>query len=72
MSYLFLSFSEHLERNSNNKNEFYNLSLNEQFKLLQKRVPLDRQVSSLQSFIEACFPSGMSKRNNLHLINLRI
>lgn len=69
MSYLFLSFSEHLDRNSNNKNEFYNLSLNEQFKLLQKRVPLDRQVSSLQSFIEACFPSGMSKRYYLSCPN---
>lgn len=69
MSYLFLSFSEHLDRNSNNKNEFYNLSLNEQFKLLQKRVPLDRQASSLQSFIEACFPSGMSKRYYLSCPN---
>lgn len=69
MAYIFLSFSEHLDRNSNNRNEFYNLSLNEQFKLLQKRVPLDRQVSSLQSFIEACFPSGMSKRYYLSCPN---
>lgn len=62
MSYLFLSFADHMDRTTNIKNEFYNLSLNEQFKLLQKRIPLDRQSSSFQSFIEACFPTGMTKR----------
>lgn len=62
MAYLFLSFVDHLDRTTNIKNEFYNLSLNEQFKLLQKRIPLDRQSSSFQSFIEACFPTGMTKR----------
>ena len=61
MSYLFLSFADHMDRTTNIKNEFYNLSLNEQFKLLQKRIPLDRQSSSFQSFIEACFPTGMTK-----------
>jgi len=53
---------DHLDRTTNIKNEFYNLSLNEQFKLLQKRIPLDRQTSSFQSFIEACFPTGMTKK----------
>ena len=62
MSYLFLSFADHMDRNTNIKNEFYNLSLNEQFKLLQKRIPLARQSFSFQSFIEACFPTGMTKR----------
>ncbi len=62
MAYLFLSFVDHLDRTTNIKNEFYNLSLNEQFKLLQKRIPLDRQTSSFQSFIEACFPTGMTKK----------
>ena len=51
MSYLFLSFADHMDRTTNIKNEFYNLSLNEQFKLLQKRIPLDRQSSSFKSFI---------------------
>lgn len=62
MAYLFLSFVDHLDRTTNIKNEFYNLSLNEQFKLLQKRIPLYRQTSSFQSFIEACFPTGMAKK----------
>lgn len=62
MSYLFLSFADHMDRTTNIKKEFYNLSLNEQFKLLQKRISLDRQSNSFQSFIEACFPTGMTKR----------
>lgn len=39
MSYIFLSFSKHLDKASNSKNEFYKLSLNDQFNLLQKRIP---------------------------------
>ncbi len=62
MSYLFLSFADHMDKTTNIKSEFYNLSLNEQFKLLQKRIPLDRQSRSLQSFIEVCFPTEMTKR----------
>lgn len=62
MAYLFLSFADHLDRTTNIKNEFYNLSLNEQFKLLQKRIPLERQTSNFQTFIESCFPTGMTKR----------
>lgn len=37
MAYIFLSFGERLDKSSHSKSEFYNLSLNEQFKLLQKR-----------------------------------
>lgn len=62
MAYLFLSFSEHLDKTTNSKVEFYNLSLNEQFKLLQKRLPLDKQESSFEKFIEAFFPTGMTKK----------
>lgn len=61
MSYIFLSFSEHLDKTSYLKNDFYNISLNEQFELLQKRIPLGRQSSSFRNFIETCFPSGMKK-----------
>ena len=42
MSYIFLSFSEHLNKGANSKNDYYNLSLNEQYELLKKRIPLDR------------------------------
>lgn len=62
MPYIFISYSEHLDKGSGSKNDFYNLSLNDQFKLIQKRIPLDRQTSSFNKFIEACFPSGMAKR----------
>lgn len=62
MAYIFLSFSEHLDKSSYSKNEFYKLSLNEQFSLLQKRIPLERQTSSFKSFIETCFPSNFEKR----------
>lgn len=62
MSYIFISYGEHLDRGANSKNDFYNLSLNEQYALLQKRIPLDRQVSSFSSFIETCFPSNFVKK----------
>ena len=62
MAYLFLSFVDHLNETTNFKSEFYNLSLNEQFKLLQKRIPLERQLNSFHSFIEQCFPTGFSKK----------
>ncbi|MCM1131057.1 MAG: AAA domain-containing protein [Roseburia sp.] len=62
MAYIFLSFADHLNKETNIKNEFYNTSLEEQFATLQKRIPLDRQSSSFQSFIEACFPTGMTKK----------
>lgn len=69
MSDIFLSFSEHLDKTSYSKNDFYNISLNEQFELLQKRIPLGRQSSSLRNFIETCFPSGMKKNYYLSCPN---
>jgi len=62
MSYLFLSFTDRLDKGSNFKSELYNQSLNEQYKQLQKRIPLNRQVGSFKQFIEYCFPTGMTKR----------
>ncbi len=62
MPYIFLSFSEHLEKTTNFKNEFYNLSLNEQFNLLEKRLPLEKQAYSFRNFIETCFPTGFDKK----------
>src|SRR5690554_3287893 len=57
MPYLFISFSKNLDKEQNN-----NMSLNEQFKLLQRRMPLERQSSSLKEFMEICFPSGFRKK----------
>src|SRR5690554_1385061 len=57
MPYLFISFSKNLDKKQNN-----NMSLNEQFKLLQRRMPLERQSSSLKEFMEICFPSGFRKK----------
>ena len=57
MPYLFISFSKNLDTKQKN-----NMSLNEQFKLLQRRMPLERQSSSLKEFMEICFPSGFSKK----------
>ncbi len=62
MSYLFLSFSEHLTTTSRNKSDLYNASLVDQFEVLQRRIPPERRTSSLESFIERCFPSGIRKK----------
>ena len=62
MAYLFLSFTEHLDNAASSKSEFYNLSLNEQFDLLEKRLPLEKQAYALRSLIETCFPTGMTKK----------
>lgn len=62
MSYLFLSFVENLYKDTNNKKEYYNISLKKQFDLLKKRLPLEQQVVSLVSFIDICFPSNLSKK----------
>lgn len=42
MAYLFLSFTDRLNNGSSFKSELYNQSLTEQFKNIQKRIPLDR------------------------------
>ena len=62
MSYLFLSFSDKMEKKGKFGGDLYSASLNDQFAQLQKKIPLDRQVSSLNRFIETCFPSGMKKK----------
>lgn len=62
MSYLFLSFSEHLTTSNRNKSELYNTSLMEQYEALQRRVPSERRVSELEDFIERCFPSDIKKK----------
>lgn len=62
MAYIFLSFSKHLDKTTTFQNEFYKTSLNDQFAMLQKRIPLNRQVSSFKQFIEICFPSDFKKR----------
>lgn len=69
MAYLFLSFTDRLNNGSNFKSELYNQSLNEQFENLQKRIPLDRQVGSFNSFIEQCFPTNMTKKYYLSCPN---
>lgn len=69
MAYLFLSFTDRLNNGSNFKSELYNQSLNEQFENLQKRIPLDRQVGSFNSFIEECFPTNMTKKYYLSCPN---
>lgn len=69
MAYLFLSFADRLNNGSNFKSELYNQSLNEQFENLQKRIPLDRQVGSFNSFIEQCFPTDMTKKYYLSCPN---
>lgn len=42
MACLFLSFTDRLNNGSSFKSELYNQSLTEQFKNIQKRIPLDR------------------------------
>ena len=69
MAYLFLSFTDRLNNGSNFKSELYNQSLTEQFGIIQKRIPLDRQVGSFNSFIEQCFPTNMAKKYYLSCPN---
>lgn len=65
MSYLFLSFSEHLisESTYNRKSELYSASLIDQYeKGLAKRIPQERRIPTFPKFIERCFKSGLLKR----------
>lgn len=62
MPYIFISYAEHLEQASRRKEEFYNLSLKEQYELLIRRIPENKRAASFQSFINNCFPSGLRKR----------
>ena len=62
MAYLFLSFADRLNKNLKLKNELYNLSLQEQFEQIQKRIPLEKQSSDFNQFIECCFPTNLKKK----------
>lgn len=61
MSYLFISFADNLDKDSRSKRDFYTLSLEKQYELIQKRIPAERRIDSFSEFIEKCFPSGLSK-----------
>ncbi len=69
MPYLFISFSDNLERDSRNEKDFYNLSLEKQYQLIQKRIPTIKKIDSFKEFIEKCFPSGMEKKYYLSCPN---
>lgn len=62
MAYLFISYAEHLNQGARNKTEFYNLSLIEQFEILQKRIPEARRKSSFRDFIDTCLPPSLLKK----------
>lgn len=62
MQYIFISFAENLNTGSNSKYDLYNLSLLEQFELIERRIPQNRRVSSFGAFIEECFPSNLEKK----------
>ena len=62
MAYIFLSFSDNLDKTTFLKNEFYRQSLNEQFKNLQNRIPSEKRKISFKEFIQLCFPSDFTKK----------
>ena len=55
MAYIFISYAEHLTQGARNKAEFYNLSLEEQFEILERRIPESHITGSFRTFINACF-----------------
>lgn len=59
MSYMFLSFSEHLNQPSKQKGDFYTSSLNEQYENLLKRIPEKKREKSFNNFIEGLFPTNL-------------
>lgn len=62
MAYIFISYAEHLTQGARNKAEFYNLSLEEQFEVLERRIPESHRTGSFRTFIDACFPSALLKK----------
>ena len=62
MAYIFISYAEHLTQGARNKAEFYNLSLEEQFEILERRIPESHRTGSFRTFIDACFPSALLKK----------
>lgn len=62
MAYIFISYAEHLTQGARNKAEFYNLSLEEQYEILERRIPESHRTGSFRTFIDACFPSALLKK----------
>ena len=69
MSYIFISFADNLDKDSKSKRDFYNISLEKQYQILQKRIPLMKRIDSFTEFIEYCFPSGVTKKYYLSCPN---
>lgn len=59
MSYMFLSFEEHLEKQNRQKGDFYTESLKDQYLRLAKRVPDRYRLAKLDDFIEKLFPTDI-------------
>lgn len=59
MSYMFLSFEEHLEKQNRQKGDFYTESLADQYLRLAKRVPDRYRLAKLDDFIEKLFPTDI-------------
>ena len=62
MDALFISFTRLMNSENKNWDDYYRDSLQDQFKALQLRVPLDRRTNDFQEFFEAMFTSGLRKR----------
>lgn len=69
MSYIFISFADNLDKDSKSKRDFYNISLEKQYQILKKRIPLMKRIDSFTEFIEYCFPSGVTKKYYLSCPN---
>ena len=68
--YIFISYAEYLDGAPKNGAEFYNTPLNDQYELLKKRMPPNRQIDSFKEFIEVCFPSSFNKKYYLSCPNI--
>lgn len=69
--YIFISYAEYLDGAPKNGAEFYNTPLNDQYELLKKRMPPNRQIDSFKEFIEDfCFPSGLKKNYYISCPNI--
>ena len=55
IAYIFISYAEHLTQGARNKVEFYNLSLEEQFEILERRIPESHRTGSFRTFIDVFF-----------------
>lgn len=68
--YIFISYAEYLDSAPRYGAEFYNTSLNDQYELLKKRIPPNRQKDSFKEFVEVCFPLGFNKKYYLSCPNI--